>query len=85
MRRHASPSSRFSTLGAAVSVCRGCDGAVTVLRDGRELPVELLAEGEEPVPDDPRQPMKADAEARPCTPTASLPPRRAEGDISTLV
>ena len=36
--------------GAAVTVCKGYDGAVTVLRDGRELPVELLAEGEEPAP-----------------------------------
>ena len=36
--------------GAAVTVCKGFGGAVTVLRDGRELPVELLAEGEEPVP-----------------------------------
>ena len=31
--------------GAAVTVCKGFDGAVRVLRDGRELPVELLAEG----------------------------------------
>ena len=75
-------SSRFSTLGAAVSVRRDCDGSVTMLRDGRELPVGLSVEGEEPVPDD--RPMKADAEAPPCAPTASLPPRRAEGDISTL-
>ena len=36
--------------GAAVTVCKGYDGAVTVLRDGRELPVELLAEGGEPPP-----------------------------------
>ena len=31
--------------GAAVTVCKGWDGAVTVPRDGRELPVGLLAEG----------------------------------------
>ena len=36
--------------GAGVTVCKGFDGAVTVLRDGRTLPVRLLAEGEEPVP-----------------------------------
>ena len=35
---------------AAVTVCKGFDGAVTVLRDGRELPVGLLAEGAVPVP-----------------------------------
>ena len=31
--------------GAAVTVCKGWDGAVTVLREGRELPVRLLVEG----------------------------------------
>ena len=31
-------------------MCKGFDGAVTVLRDGRELPVRLLAEGGEPLP-----------------------------------
>ena len=31
--------------GAAVTVCKGYDGAVIVLRDGRELSVRLLAEG----------------------------------------
>ena len=36
--------------GAAVTVCKAFDGSVTVLRDGRELPVRLLAQGEEPVP-----------------------------------
>ena len=36
--------------GASVTVCKGFDGAVTVLRDGRELAVRLLAEGEEPLP-----------------------------------
>ena len=36
--------------GAAVTVCKGFDGTVTVLRDGRELPVRLLGEGEEPLP-----------------------------------
>ena len=36
--------------GASVTVCKGFDGSVTVLRDGRELPVRLLAEGEEAVP-----------------------------------
>ncbi len=37
--------------GAAVTVCKGFDGAVmAVLRDGRELPVRLLAEGEAPLP-----------------------------------
>ena len=36
--------------GAAVTVCKGFDGAVTVLRDGRELAVRRLAEGEEPLP-----------------------------------
>ncbi len=32
--------------GARVTVCRTFDGAVTVLRDGRELPARLLAQGE---------------------------------------
>jgi len=36
--------------GAAVTVCKGFDGAVTVLRGGRELPVRLLGEGEDPSP-----------------------------------
>ena len=36
--------------GAAVTVCEAFDGSVTVLHDGRELPVRLLAEGEEAVP-----------------------------------
>ncbi len=31
---------------------RSFGGPVTVLRDGRELPVGLSVEGEEPVPDD---------------------------------
>ena len=35
--------------GAAVTVCKAFDGSVTVLRDGRELAVRLLAEGEEAV------------------------------------
>ena len=32
--------------GAAVTVCKGFDGSVTVLRAGRALPVRLFAEGE---------------------------------------
>ena len=36
--------------GAAVTVCKGWNGAVAVLRDGRELPVELLAGGGDPPP-----------------------------------
>ena len=32
--------------GAAVTVCKGFDGSVTVLRDGRVLPARRLAEGE---------------------------------------
>ena len=36
--------------GAAVTVCKGFDGSVTVLRGGRELPVRLLGEGEDPSP-----------------------------------
>ena len=36
--------------GAAVTVCEGFDGAVTILRDGRELPARLLAEGEAAAP-----------------------------------
>ena len=33
-----------------MTVCKGFDGEVTGLRDGRELPVRLLADGEDPVP-----------------------------------
>ena len=36
--------------GAAVTVCEAFDGSVTVLHDGRELPVRQLAESEEAVP-----------------------------------
>ena len=36
--------------GAEVTVCKAFDGAVTVLRDGRELSVRQLAQGEEPAP-----------------------------------
>jgi endonuclease YncB( thermonuclease family) len=36
--------------GAAVTVCKGYDGGVTVLRDGKELAVRLLGEGEAPLP-----------------------------------
>ena len=36
--------------GAAVTVCKAFDGAVTVLRDGRELSVRQLAQGEEAAP-----------------------------------
>ena len=32
--------------GAEVTVCKAFDGSATVLREGRELPVRLLAEGE---------------------------------------
>ena len=35
--------------GAAVTVCKGFDGSVRVLHDGRELAVRLLGEGEEAV------------------------------------
>ena len=35
--------------GAAVTVCKAFNGSVTVLREGRELPVRLLNEGEEAV------------------------------------
>lgn len=40
----------YRVRGAAVTVCKGFDGAVTVLRGGRELPVRLLGEGEDPSP-----------------------------------
>ena len=36
--------------GAEVTICKAFDGSVTVLREGRELPVRLLAKGEEAVP-----------------------------------
>ena len=36
--------------GTAVTVCKGFDGDVAVLRDGCELPVRLLADGEDPLP-----------------------------------
>ena len=36
--------------GAEVTVCKAFDGAVTVLRDGRELSVRQLAQGEEAAP-----------------------------------
>ena len=36
--------------GAAVTVCKAFDGSVTVLRDSRELPVRLLAQGAEAAP-----------------------------------
>ena len=39
----------YQLRGAAVTVCKGFDGAVTVLRDGRKLPVRLLGKGEEPL------------------------------------
>ena len=35
--------------GAAVTVCKAFDGSVRVLREGRELPVRLLTEGEEAI------------------------------------
>ena len=40
----------YRVRGAAVTVCKGFDGAVTVLRGGRELPVRLRGEGEDPSP-----------------------------------
>ena len=33
-----------------MTVCKGFDDAVTVLREGGELPVRLLSEGEQPPP-----------------------------------
>ena len=36
--------------GAAVTVCKGFDGSVTVLREGRKMAFRVLAEGEAPVP-----------------------------------
>ena len=33
-----------------MTVCKAFDGSVTVLRDSRELPVRLLAQGEEAAP-----------------------------------
>ena len=36
--------------GAAVTVCKGFDGSVSVLREGREMAFRVLAEGEAPVP-----------------------------------
>ena len=36
--------------GAEVTACEVFDGSATVLREGRELPVRLLAKGEEPIP-----------------------------------
>ena len=33
-----------------MTACKAFDGSVTVLREGRELPVRLLAQGEEPIP-----------------------------------
>ncbi len=33
-----------------MTVCKGFDGPITVLRDGRELAVRLLGGGEEPLP-----------------------------------
>ena len=36
--------------GAAVTVCKGFGGAVTMLRDGRELPISLFAEDGPPPP-----------------------------------
>ena len=40
----------YRVRGAAVTVCKGFDGAVTVLRGGRELAVRLLGEGGDPSP-----------------------------------
>ena len=40
------PHRRRRLQGAEVTVCRGFDGCVTVLREGRELPVRRLAAGE---------------------------------------
>ena len=41
---------RYRLRGAEVTVCKAFDGSVTVPRDGRELPVRLLAAGEETAP-----------------------------------
>lgn len=44
------PTPAYGLRGAAVTVCEGFDGTVTVLRGGRVLPYRVLAQGEAPIP-----------------------------------
>ncbi len=48
--RHSPPDKRLRTVAVWWTVCKSWDGAVAVLRDGRELPVRLLAQGAESLP-----------------------------------
>ena len=41
----------YRPAGTDMTVCKAFDGTVTVLRDGRELSVRQLAQGEEPAPE----------------------------------
>ena len=69
--------------GAEVTACKAFDGSMTVLREGRELPVRLLAQGEEPIPVEDRKTVrgrvdaaKADKRARPAHKPPPDHPRR---------
>ncbi len=69
--------------GAAVTVCQAFDGSVTVLRDGRELPVRLIGEGEAAAVEDEKtvvrrvDRIKAEQRSRPAyKPTPDHPWRR---------
>ena len=68
--------------GAAVTVCKGFDGSVAVLREGRRLAFRVLAEGEAAVPvadeKDVRERVDAAKAARPAwKPAPDHPWRRA--------
>ena len=58
---------RYRLRGAEVTECKGLDGSVAVLRDGRQLPLRLLVEGAAapPVADGKRVRQRVDRVCRP--------------------